>query len=399
MHAVFYRPWRSFSSRLLLLCLPLQVWAAPPAFNDALNAAWQNLPEQKFLRDETRISADASPIWLAGAPSAALDYQQQDSASGSAAEWQAAVELPLARPALISSQRDYRQAAGAESDARQRLLRWQLAGELQTWWWDFRANQLSLQRNQQRLQAMQQQLSWLSLLIKQGERPAADRLAVQEQLQSIKNQLLQDTQQQSLLQQQWQQLTGLTELPQHWQFAQISEQPLQQHPLLQTLEARQQQADAGFRSNENSRFNPRLSVGMKHTAALDAQPAADVMQLGISVDFGHSSYSARREAVRRLSDDYAASVRTRQQLERQQASLRNALPLLQQRWQELQALSREAQAQYDGQYRAYQRGTLPGFQWLQIQNSIWQLQQQADEARIQYYRTISQWNQLQGQTL
>ncbi|MAK89834.1 MAG: hypothetical protein CMI13_01165 [Oleibacter sp.] len=398
MHAVLHRPWRAVSS-LLCYCLPLSALAMPPTFEQALNAAWQNLPEQAFLAQENRITRDSSPVWLAAPPSASLDYQQEDNASGSPAEWQAAVELPIARPALIGSQRAYRNAANAENDARANLLHWQLASELQTWWWDFAANEVSLTRNQQRLDAVQQQLSWLSLLIEQGERPASDRLAVQEQLQTIKNQLLFNNQQKSRLTQHWQQLTGLDELPDNWQFSQSPERALESHPLLQTLQARTQQADANFRSSESSRFNPRLSLGVKHTDELDAQPAADMMQLGISMDFGHTSYSARRDAVRQLSSEHANSIRTRQQLQREREALRTALPQMKQRWQELSALSEQAQSQYDGQYQAYQRGTLSGFQWLQIQNSIWQLQQQADDARIQYFRTISQWNQLQGQTL
>jgi outer membrane protein TolC len=87
---------------------------------------------------------------------------------------------------------------------------------------------------------------------------------------------------------------------------------------------------------------------------------------------------------------------TRQTLERERSSLAMQLPLLQQRWQELQQLSQQAMTQYDAQYQAWRQGSLPGFQWLQVQDSIWQLQQQADEARIQFSQSISHWNQLQG---
>ena len=398
MRHFLFRPGSKLSN-LLLILLPAGAQAAAPDFSNALEAAWQNLPEQTYLSEEKRISGDASPSWLAAAPSVSLTYQQGDNASATAEEWQTNVELPLARPALISSQRDYRDASAAETSARVRLLRWQLAGQLQTWWWDWRSVQQRLQRTQQRLSAMEQQLQWLNLLIRQGERPAADRLAVQEQYQSLKNQLLTDNRQQQLLQQQWQQWTGLPAVPAGWQFSQLSELPLDQHPLLQMLRAQQQQADAQFRSNENSRFNPRLNLGVKHTEALAAQPSADVMQLGISVDFGHSSYSGRRDAIRQLSSSHADWLRSRQQLERERQITAASLPQLQLRWQELEAMSQEAASQYDGQYKAYQRGTLSGFQWLQIQNSIWQLQQQADDARIQYFRTISQWNQLQGHDL
>jgi len=62
----------------------------------------------------------------------------------------------------------------------------------------------------------------------------------------------------------------------------------------------------------------------------------------------------------------------------------------------LMALSEDAEHQYTLQQQAWKSGSLPGFRWLQIQRSIWQLQQQADEAELDYLKSISRWNQLQG---
>src|SRR5690606_8182490 len=204
-----------FLAALLLLPLAIGVQAGGN-FQQSLEAAWQQLPEQQYLPAENDINNRRLPGWLAAAPSIAVDYQQGNDASGSAEEWQTRLELPLARPGLMQSQRDYQQAAGNESLAYQQLLRWQLAGKLQTWWWDWQSLNLSQQRIQDRLAAMQQQLQWLDLLIRQGERPAADRLTLQEQYQQLKNQQLLNQRQQQTLQQQWQQWTALTELPGDW---------------------------------------------------------------------------------------------------------------------------------------------------------------------------------------
>lgn len=387
-----------FLAALLLLPLAIGVQAGGN-FQQSLEAAWQQLPEQQYLPAENDINNRRLPGWLAAAPSIAVDYQQGNDASGSAEEWQTRLELPLARPGLMQSQRDYQQAAGNETLAYQQLLRWQLAGKLQTWWWDWQSLNLSQQRIQDRLAAMQQQLQWLDLLIRQGERPAADRLTLQEQYQQLKNQQLLNQRQQQTLQQQWQQWTALTELPGDWSFTLLPEQPLDNHPLLQLLQIQKQLSDAQLRSQQKNTLNPRLSLGVKHQQAVNAQPASDALQVGISFDFGGSNYSERRNAVRELSNRHSEWLRTRQQLESERNVLAATLPQQQQRMNELKDMSQQASAQYQSQYQAYQRGSLSGFQWLQIQASIWRLQQQADDARIEYLRNISQWNLLQGYSL
>lgn len=382
------------------LCLLLTAVSSQAAdFRHSLEAAWQQLPEQQYLATEQDINNRHLPSWLAAVPSIALDYQQGDSASDSAEEWQTRLELPLAKPGLRQSRRDYQQSASNETLAYQQVLRWQLAAKLQTWWWDWQTLSLSQQRTQDRLAAMEQQQQWLDLLIRQGERPAADRLTLQEQYQQLKNQQLQDQRQQQMLHQQWQQWTALNELPTDWTFMAVPEQPLDNHPLLQWLQIQTQLSDAQLRGQQNNSLNPRLSLGVKHQQAVNAQPASDVLQVGISVDFGSANYSERRDAVRQLGSRHAEWLRNRQQLQAERQAIGNSLPVLQQRMHELNAMSEQASAQYQSQYQAYQRGNLSGFQWLQIQASIWRLQQQADEARIEYLRTISQWNQLQGSPL
>ena len=382
------------------LCLLLTAISTQAAdFQQSLEAAWQQLPEQHYLAAEDDINNHRLPSWLATAPSVALDYQQGDSASGSAEEWQTRLELPLARPGLMQSRRDYQQAASSETLAYQQVLRWQLAGKLQTWWWDWQSMTLSQQRTQDRLAAMEQQLQWLDLLIRQGERPAADRLTLLEQYQQLKNQQLLDQRQQQTLRQQWQQWTALNDLPDDWTFSALPEQPLDAHPLLQLLHIQKQLSDAQLRSQQKNTLNPRLSLGVKHQQAINAQPANDALLVGISFDFGSANYSERRDAVRQLGSRYAEWLRNRQELQAERHSIASSLPLLQQRMNELNDMSQQASAQYQSQYQAYQRGSLSGFQWLQIQASIWRLQQQADEARIEYLRTISQWNQLQGYPL
>ena len=87
----------------------------------------------------------------------------------------------------------------------------------------------------------------------------------------------------------------------------------------------------------------------------------------------------------------------RQQLQRQQQVVASQLPQLAVRVEELAQLSDDASQQYDAQYQAWRQGQLSGLEWLQVQNSIWQLQQQADDARLAYQQAISDWNQLQGE--
>lgn len=397
MNAVvkFSRHWYGWLLYVLWFC-PLAAEAAP-SFSQAFEQAWQRLPTQQYQQPQQQLLRQAGADWLAAAPSLALDYQQGDQRVAAAAEWLLSVELPLARPGLAAARQQQRQLNQQLWHLRQQHQRWQLAGQLQQWWWDWYAAGLAQQRQQQQREALQQQRQWLALLIRQGERPAADQLVLDQRNQQLLSQQQSNQQRQQELRQQWQQWTGLSQLPDDWRFLPVAPQPLPQHPLMQRLAAEKQLAASEVQQQRYQRFNPILTLGLKHQQALDALPASDQMLAGIRLEFGSGSYQPRLAAISQLASQHQQWLDTRQQLERQRASLALALPALQQQQQQTRQLASRAAEQYQSQYQAYQRGNLSGFQWLQIQHSIWQLQQQADEAEVRYQRSISLWNQLQGE--
>lgn len=398
MNAVVTFSRHRYGWLVYLLCLhPLAVQAAP-SFSQAFEQAWQRLPTQQYQQPQQQLLRQAGADWLAEAPSLALDYQQGDRRVAAAEEWLVSVELPLARPGLAAARQQQRQLNQQLWHLRQQHQRWQLAGQLQQWWWDWYAAGLAQQRQQQQREALQQQRQWLALLIRQGERPAADQLVLDQRNQQLLSQQQSNQQRQQELQQQWRQWTGLSQLPDDWRFLPVAAQPLAQHPLLQRLAAEKQLAASEVQQQRYQGFNPILTLGLKHQQALDTLPASDQVLAGIRLEFGQSSsYQPRLAAISQLASQHQQWLDTRQQLERQRASLALALPALQQQQQQSEQLASRAAEQYQSQYQAYQRGNLSGFQWLQIQHSIWQLQQQADEAEVRYQRSISLWNQLQGE--
>jgi hypothetical protein len=381
---------------MLSLSATMPVLAAGPDFNQALDAAWLQAPEARISEFSRTAMNESRPDWISSRPSAYINYSQGKDSSAIAEEWQAGVSLNLTTIAGYQTRQSLTRLDDLAINNNISAQRWQWSGRLQDWWWNWQSLQVRQQRIQDQRQAMEQQLQWLDVLVQQGERPAFDRLPLQQALQRLKAEELvikASSQQSQVSFQQW---TGLQELPDSWQFSRASERPLDQHPLLGLHQLEQQQAELNQQLLAHQNFAPELTLGLRHVAAVDQLPAADLLQAGIRLPFGSSSYREQRDSIQQRGAAERLLLDTRQTLERERSSLAMQLPLLQQRWQELQQLSQQAMTQYDAQYQAWRQGSLPGFQWLQVQDSIWQLQQQADEARIQFSQSISHWNQLQG---
>jgi hypothetical protein len=381
---------------ILSLSATMPVLAAGPDFNQALDAAWLQAPEARISEFSRTAMNESRPDWMSSRPSAYINYSQGKESSTIAEEWQAGVSLNLTTIGGYQTRQALTQLDDLAINNNISAQRWQWSGRLQDWWWNWQSLQVRQQRIQDQRQAMEQQLQWLDVLVQQGERPAFDRLPLQQALQRLKAEELvikASSQQSQVSFQQW---TGLQALPDSWQFSRASEQPLDQHPLLGLHQLEQQQAKLNQQLLAHQNFAPELTLGLRHVGAVDQLPAADLLQAGIRLPFGSNSYREQRDSIQQRGAAERLLLDTRQTLERERSSLAMQLPLLQQRWQELQQLSQQAMTQYDAQYQAWRQGSLPGFQWLQVQDSIWQLQQQADEARIQFSQSISHWNQLQG---
>ncbi|MDO6682310.1 hypothetical protein Q4551_08415 [Oceanobacter sp. 5_MG-2023] len=380
---------------LLLLTATSQA-DATPSFTAALEASWQATPEQQALRATQTLYQQRRPDWLTSAPELAVDYTQGDPAAAIGSEWQLSLSATLSKPNQYHTRSQLNQTSARLIHTERDYQRWLWSGRLQHWWWQWQQLSLQQQRNTKRLSAMTQQLDWLQLLIRQGERPAADRLPLQQTLQQLKASQLTLQSQQHDLSIQFRQWTGQEDLPDDWQFSAAAAQPLEQHPLLRFQIEQRQYALLNQSLSRQQALTPSVSVGVKHLAATSDTPTSDLLVLGLSLPLGSDGYQSQRAQWREVAQQQRAERDVRQQLQRQQQVLASQLPALAQRVAELQQLSADASQQYNAQYRAWQQGQLSGLAWLQVQNSIWQLQQQADEARLTYQQAISDWNQLQG---
>ena len=376
------------------------LWSATtlgsPSFSDALEAAWQRLPVVENLEQQRLAFSQRRPDWLQSAPELSLDYQQGDDRAGLATEWQAQLSLALVRPDQFGAYQTLASLERPHLAAQADEVRWRLAMQLQNWWWQWQEASRAVLRTQQQQQSLTTQSRWLTLLIQQGERPAFDLIELQQQAGQLEQTLqLLDSRIHSLAMQ-FQQWSGLEVLPTNWHFDRISERPLEQHPALQVLQQRLQQVQLQQGLSQSQAFAPTVSLGVKRVAEVQAVPAANVFQLGVSLPLGQAGYQARREAIQQVASLKHSVLEQRQALERERTVLAAQLPTLKRRYQQLMALSEDAEHQYTLQQQAWKSGSLPGFRWLQIQRSIWQLQQQADEAELDYLKSISRWNQLQG---
>lgn len=377
----------------LLVSLPA---FAGPGFTESLDAAWLHSPEANEPQQLQHALQQRPSDWLATQPSVNIGYATGNQASAIASEWQAGVSASVYLPAAARTNQALNSLEQQQISHNISAQRWQWSGRLQDWWWQWQTLNVNQQRLQQQASALDQQLQWLEVMIRQGERPAADRLPLQQSRQAIETSLLQlamERQQQAARFQQW---TGLTELPDNWSFRQSPEQTIDQHPLLQMESANRDSAQLQQQLQQHSRMTPEFSLGLRHVAAVDQLPSADLVEAGIRVPFGSTGYRERRDAIRQITSSERALLDQRQTLERERTALAAYLPNLQTQASHLQELGKQASTQYQSQYQAWKNGTLPGLQWLQVQDSIWQLQQQADEAQLRYSRAISDWNQLQG---
>lgn len=367
-----------------------------PSFQQAMEAAWQRLPTTRTLNDQQLALQQRPADWLLSAPILAVDYQQGDDSSGLAAEWQAQLELPLTRPDQLKDRQRLFRIEDQQRSQQSHWLRWRLSGQLQDWWWQYQQASERLARFQQQHQALTTQLAWLDLLIQQGERPAFDRLELQQQLQQqqMQTQLLEARQ--LTLRTQFQQWTGFSQLPEQWHFSRATAVPLAQHPALMYREHQLQQARLSQSLSHHSSLSPTLSLGVKRVESVNATPETHVVQLGVSVPLGDSGYQTRKEHILHTGAQEQQLLMLHQQLERERRVLEQQLPKLAHRADVMAGLSEDAHRQYQQQHQSWRDGGLPGFRWLQIQRSLWQLQQQADEAVLDYQHNISRWNQLQG---
>ncbi|WP_369855566.1 TolC family protein [Candidatus Thalassolituus haligoni] len=398
--AVPVRPVRSWA-RQHYLCLLIFTAAsqtqAGPSFSAALEASWQSTPEQQALETAQSLQQQRRPDWLVETPALAIDYTQGDHAAAISEEWQVSLNATLSKPGQYQTRSQLSQTAAQLITSERNYQRWLWSGRLQSWWWQRQQLSLQQQRNHNRLTAMTQQLDWLQLLVSQGERPAADRLPLQQALQQLKaSQLTLQGQQQDLTLQ-FRQWTGQDQLPDDWHFVPVTAQPLEQHPLLRFQVEQRQQALLNQTLSRQQALTPTVSLGIKHLAAINDTPGSELLMLGISLPLGNAGYQNQRTQLSTLVQQQRAERDVRQQLQRQQQVLASQLPQLAVRVEELAQLSDDASQQYDAQYQAWRQGQLSGLEWLQVQNSIWQLQQQADDARLAYQQAISDWNQLQGE--
>ena len=395
---VFY-PARQSLLRWCVVCL-LTLWSfdswSAPSFSESLDAAWQRLPVVDSLEQQRLAFDRRHPDWLRSAPEISVDFHQGDSSAGLPSEWQARLSLDLVRPDQIGARHQLNELEQQSLQLQLSELRWQLSVQLQDWWWRWQESRRRLLRTRQQQQALQTQIDWLTLLIEQGERPAFDLIELQQQASRLEQEQYLLESRSANLALQFKQWTGFETVPDAWAFAQADSDSPKLHPVLQSLGVRQQQAQLRQHLSGNQAYTPTVSVGVKHLEAIQSVPEANALQLGLSIPLGGESYQTRRDAIQHTADLKHAEREQTQALERERVVLSAQLPKLKQRSEHLFQLSADADHQYQLQQQAWKDGSLPGFRWLQIQRSIWQLQQQADEAELDYLKSISRWNQLQG---
>ncbi|MGB1092566.1 MAG: TolC family protein [Oceanobacter sp.] len=370
------------------------------SFSAALSACQQRAPEQASLATAQSLIQQRRSDWLASAPSLNLDYTQGNDDLAMGDEFQLSLSTQVRLPHQQQTARSLSQSQSQLLSDEQALLGWHCAVRLQDWWWQMQRINQQQQRIKDQLSAAQQQLDWLELMVKQGERPASERLLLQQSWQALVNQSFELNQQGADLALQFEQWTGFNKLPSNWSphltASQSSEQPLDNHPLLANGQHQLANLRLQQQASRQQGYLPELSIGFKQLQATSTTDSANLITLGISLPLGSEGYQGRLGLATEQAGLDRTVLETRQQIERQRRIVGQQLPQLAERSEALKQLSVEAESQYQLQFQSWQQGLISGLEWLQTRHSIWAIQQQADKAQLDYLAAISQWNQLQG---
>jgi len=268
-------------------------------------AAWARQPEHRsapLRRDASDAARQAARRWTAEAPS--LDLQARTDRlqrNDGARELEAAVAVPLWWPGERAKAIALAEADATALDARLLAVRWKLAGQLRSAYWDQARAALDLQLAQARRTHARQLAEDVAKRLKAGDLARADGHQAEAALAAADAALAEAQAAAARVARQWQALTGLAPLQGDAFLPEgdpgSAAEPGPAHPALQELSTR---AQATRRQRElagaQSYAHPELTVGAMRERGTFGDAYGQRLVVGVRIPIGASSGSQARLA-------------------------------------------------------------------------------------------------------
>lgn len=264
--------------------------------HEALESAWNRQPAQRaqIARLSELEAKRQATTNLTPQPASISLGQRSDQIGSNVGQRQSDIELsaPLWLPGQRNSQREVVEAETSRFSATQTYTKWRLAGEVRDLLWTTRLAQSEKDLANQRVLSAQKLLSDVERRVNAGELAKVDANRVNVELQTA-NIALKDAEAQVFRAlQQFNALTGVTNLPQEPEV--LSEQKSENHPqrlAAQSLLLAQKRLDL-IRST--LRDAPELSLGMTRQKDIANDPYNNSVSLKLKIPFSSSAINQQR---------------------------------------------------------------------------------------------------------
>ena len=352
--------------------------------------------------EEVKNHQDVGHSWIAGRPSAELDYLDDRSLTNlGQTELTYGVALPLWRPGERNDMQALGQSYSTQASDWQAQFKLDTAGKLRTSLADYHEAEMLLAVEQQATEDAKELLRIVEALFAAGEVAELDVMQARNLLLSQQRNELDADAMKVDAERSYAVLTGLSEVPTspHTETLIASEEVSPDHPLLQYLQSSVDLQDANIRKSETAaKGSPTLTIGSRRQKANAYADYENALAISVSIPFGGKSFvGAAGSAARRAKVDaevqYFTSLRELNaqlhEVEHQLFTLDQALPLS----EEQAALSR---AQWDMARSAFELGETD------ISRVVIAMQQARATAKefetlsMQYQRLITESNQIIG---
>ena len=372
--------------RALFLLTLIQLMAAgQPTQEAALEAAWRLLPQRLQLEQQGQALAQKAYPWLHGIPELSFDYQGED-ASGLQAEWEVGLDLPLALPGFQRLQRKLKTGFEGLQEQEKRFMRWQLAGHLQTLWWDFQLIKVKKHQSEVALLDSQQQKEWLRHLVDLGERTRDEGNQADQQWVLDQFQYQEAQQELAASEREWFQVTGMKGLPEQWDLEKEKDLPQNLnenlHPYLSWIKQQMELEELQLEHSKKLDGAPSFRMGMKKVESLQGVPTSNAWKVGVTFPLKNRTVGAYHDGHRSLGEAKSFYRQTKLALELLVDQLRAAMDSNQLQLDLLEPMVPEMETQFEMKKIAYRQNLISALEWQQIRQINRRFRQQYGQAVI-----------------
>jgi cobalt-zinc-cadmium efflux system outer membrane protein len=352
--------------------------------------------------EESKSHEDVGQSWIAGRPTAQLDYIDDRSLTNlGQTELTYGVALPLWRPGERNDMQALGQSYSNQASDWQTQFKLDTAGKLRMSLADLHEAETLLAVEQQATEDAQELLRIVEALFNAGEVAELDVMQARNLLLAQQRNELDADAMKVDAERTYAVLTGLTVAPAnpHTETLVMSEEVAPDHPLLQYLQTSIDLQDANVRKAETTaKGNPTLTLGSRRQKANSFSDYENALAISISIPFGGKSFvgvagSTARRAKVDAEVQYFTTMRDLNaqlhEVEHQLFTLDQALPLS----EEQAALSR---AQWDMARSAFELGEIDISRVVIAMQLARASAKEFETLSMQYQRLITESNQIIG---